>query len=70
MKCLSCPKACRAPKAPNWKLWQLCYFCAIKLSKTEGTPQAEYYENKHKHGTGGTWLEMPTCQPMAWIKVA
>ncbi|KKM25593.1 hypothetical protein LCGC14_1593420 [marine sediment metagenome] len=75
MKCLNadCPvkggKSCRTPKAPNWKLWQLCYLCAIKYSKTPDTPQAKYYEDKHKHGTGGTWMEPAKCMPMAWIKV-
>lgn len=72
MKCLKCDKPCRAPKAPNWKLWQLCYICAIKISREPDTPQALYYEDKHKHGTGGTWLEVAKCEPMSWplIKVS
>lgn len=70
MKCLKCGKSCRTPKAPNWKNWQKCYLCAIKSSKTFGSPEYEYYLDKHKHGTGGTWLEEATCVPMAWIKVS
>ncbi len=59
MKCLApeCGKTCRTPKAPNWKLWQLCYLCAL-------IAHPDYYDGKHKHGVGGTWIKQLECIPM------
>ena len=57
MKCMSCGSSCRTPKAPNWKLWQLCYKCALVL-------HPDYYKDKHRHGTGGTWLNDLAYEPM------
>ncbi len=62
MKCDKCGKTCRTPKAENWKLWQLCFKCAL-------IEHPEFYEGKHKHGVGGTWLEEATCYPMASPKI-
>lgn len=51
MRCKGgCKKVSRTPNAINWVKWQMCYHCAYKN-------HPEYYKDKRRHGTGGTYLK-------------